>query len=73
MSASNIYRLLNRILRDMYGVDKQRFTYPDLVGAKKDGKPKRHPYLPLVRLDGHPSPSLIADLENGRSGSTSGW
>lgn len=66
LNATSIYRLLNRLLRDAHEADPHRFTYPDPGGAKtRQGQPKRHSYLPLVRLYGHPSPTLIRDLENG--------
>ncbi|MCJ2094921.1 hypothetical protein MKK67_20805 [Methylobacterium sp. J-072] len=66
LNATSIYRLLNRLIRDAHQTDNMRFSYPDPGGAKtRDGAPKRHSYLPLVRLNGHPSPTLIRDLENG--------
>ncbi len=66
LNATSVYRLLNRLIRDAREVDDMRFSYPDPGGAKtRDGQPKRHSYLPLVRLNGHPSPTLIRDLESG--------
>lgn len=67
LNATSIYRLLNRLIKDACEDDDMRFSYPDPGGAKTRLKePKRHPYQPLVRLNGHPSATLIQDLESGR-------
>lgn len=42
------------------------FEYDDASGAKnRDGKPKRHSFVPRITLRGHLSESAIQDLESG--------
>ncbi|MDP4006470.1 hypothetical protein [Methylobacterium sp. NEAU K] len=67
VGAAHIQYLLNHLMRNEYKVKESRFSFPHPGGVReRNGQPKRINFLPLIRLGGHPSPSLIKDIENGR-------
>jgi hypothetical protein len=63
---SHIQRLLQAVLRGQYKEEDEPFTCEDVSGARdKEGRPKMVTFRPMLELTGHPSETLVAELEAG--------
>lgn len=66
ISHRHVQSLLNTILRLACSDNRTLFEYDDPAGARRrDGTPKRHPFVPHVEFRGHLSETVIRDLERG--------
>lgn len=62
-----IQATLNSVLKQAVKTERANFRYPDPGGARlRTGEPKTTAFMPTVELLGHPSPTLIQDIEGGQ-------
>lgn len=63
---SHVQRLLQAVLRGQYKEGNEPFTCPDASGARdREGLPKMITFRPMLEFTGHPSETLLAELESG--------
>jgi len=63
---SHVNRLLHAILRTLYQEDPTVFTCDHAGGQRtREGLPKQVEFRPMLEFTGHPSESLIQELEQG--------
>jgi hypothetical protein len=63
---SHVQRLLQAVLRGQYKEDDEPFSCPDPSGARdKEGRPKMVTFRPMLEFTGHPSETLLEELQAG--------
>ena len=63
---SFVERLLQAVLRGQYKEDEDSFSCADSTGARnRDGKSKLVKFRPMITFTGHPSETLIQELDGG--------
>jgi hypothetical protein len=63
---SHVLRLLQAVLRGQYKDGEEPFSCPDVSGARdREGRPKTITFRPMLEFTGHPSETLLAELEAG--------
>lgn len=61
----HIVRLIQAVLKDLYKREPDRFACDHIGGQRYKGAPKRVNFRPMLELLGHPSKSLVQELEKG--------
>lgn len=62
----HVARLLQAILRVLYKEDETVFTCDDVNGARdREKRPKKVGFRPMLSFSGHPSETLVEELEKG--------